>query len=162
MLITLAPGLYTGILSGQNDTTGIALVEVYDLDSGVDSLLANISTRGRVGTNDDVMIGGFIAGNDPRSTRVLIRGIGPSLDGQVADPLPDPVLELHDSNGAIIATNDNWKDSPDREAIEATGIPPSQDREAAILHTIDKAAYTAVLYGKSGVGVGLVEIYNLR
>ena len=162
ILVTLEPGLYTGIISGQNDTTGIALVEVYDLDSGTDSLLVNISTRGRVGSNDDVMIGGFIAGNDPGNTRVLIRGIGPSLSGQVAEPLADPVLELHDSNGTMLATNDNWKDSPDRAAIEATGIPPSQDLESAILHDVAQAAYTAVLRGNGREGTALVEIYNLR
>ena len=107
------------------------------------------------------MIGGFITGNQTGATRVLMRGIGPSLAGQVVDPLADPVLELHDANGATLATNDNWKDSPDREAIEATGIPPSNDLESAILHTVSKAAYTAVLRGNEGVGVALVEIYNL-
>jgi hypothetical protein len=162
IIVTLAPGPYTGIMSGQNDTTGVGLVEVYDLDANVDSLLANISTRGVVGTNDDVMIGGFIAGNQTGTTRVLMRGIGPSLAGRVADTLTDPVLELHDANGATLAANDNWKDSPDREAIEATGIPPSNDLESAILHTVSKAAYTAVLRGNEGVGVALVEIYNLR
>ena len=73
-------------MAGQNNDTGIGLIEVYDLDAAADSLLANISTRGRVGTDDDVMIGGFIAGNETGATRVLIRGIGPSLTGQIAEP----------------------------------------------------------------------------
>ena len=162
ILVTLPPGLYTGIMSGQNDTTGVGLVEVYDLDSGADSLLANISTRGLVGSDDNVMIGGFIAGNNNGTTRVLIRGIGPSLSDQVADALTDPVVELYDGNGTALATNDNWKDSPDRAAIEATGIPPSNDLESAILYSLSKADYTAVLRGRSGEGVALIEIYNLR
>jgi hypothetical protein len=162
ILISLAPGLYTGIVSGKNEATGLALVEVYDLGADVDSVLANISTRGLVGTGDNVMIGGFIAGNHTGATKVLIRGLGPSLVGKVADPLADPVLELHDADGTTLATNDNWKDSPDRAAIEATGIPPSNDLESAILHSVSKAKYTAVLRGKASVGVALVEIYNLR
>ncbi len=162
ILATLAPGVYTGIVSGKDDQTGLALVEVYDAAVEVDSILGNISTRGRVGTGDNVMIGGFIAGNNTASTKVLIRGIGPSLAGKVPDPLADPVLELHDANGATLGTNDNWKDSPDRAAIEATGIPPSNDLESAILYTVSKTGYTAVLRGNGGVGVALVEIYNVR
>ncbi|MFN2475521.1 MAG: Calx-beta domain-containing protein, partial [Chthoniobacterales bacterium] len=162
ILLTLAPGAYTGIIAGRDNDTGVGLVEVYDFDRGVAGLLANISTRGVVGTGDNVMIGGFIAGNNSSTTRTLIRGIGPSLAGQVAEPLGDPVLELHDANGATLATNDNWKDSPDRAAIEATGIPPKHDLESAILYSISRAAYTAVLRGKDGTGVALVEIYNLR
>ena len=162
IIVRLAPGVYTGIMSGHNDRTGLGLVEVYDLDARVDSVLANISTRGLVGAGDNAMIGGFIAGNHTGTARVLIRGIGPSLDGKVAGPLADPVLELHDANGATLATNDDWKDSPDREAIEATGIPPSNDRESAILHRVSNTAYTAVLRGKGNDGVALVEIFNLR
>jgi hypothetical protein len=162
IIVSLAPGLYTGIVSGQNGTSGVGLVEVYDLDSGADSLLANISTRALVGTGDNVMIGGFIAGNNEAATRVLIRAIGPSLAGQITDPLADPVLELYDGNGTTLATNDNWKDSPDRAAIEATGIPPNNDLESAILYSLSKADYTAILRGESGQGVALVEIYNLR
>jgi hypothetical protein len=162
ILVTLAPGSYTGIVAGKNEDTGLGLVEVYDLGVDADTFLANISTRGLVGTDDNVLIGGFIAGNNTGTTRVLIRGIGPSLAGKVADPLADPVLELHDGNGATLATNDNWKDSPDRAAIEATGIPPSNDLESAILYSLSKAGYTAVLRGNASVGVALVEIYNLR
>lgn len=159
---TFAPGQYTGIMSGKNGETGVGLVEVYDLDTTVDSVLANISTRGVVGTENNVMIGGFIAGNNSGETKVLIRGIGPSLADKVADALADPVLELHDSNGALLATNDNWKDSPDRDAIQATAIPPSNDLESAILYSVSKAGYTAILRGNNGTGVALVEIYDLR
>jgi hypothetical protein len=162
ILVTLAPGLYTGIVSGKNEETGLALVEIYDLAADTDSVLANISTRGLVATGGNVMIGGFIAGNHTGTTKVLIRGLGPSLAGKVLAPLADPVLELHNANGATVATNDNWKDSPDRAAIEATGIPPSNDLESAILHSVSDAKYTAVLRGNASVGVALVEIYNLR
>jgi hypothetical protein len=162
VLRSLAPGAYTGVVTGKNDTTGIALVEVYDLDPNVGSLLANISSRGLVDTGDNVMIGGFIAGNQSSSTRVLVRGIGPSLQGAVANPLADPILELHDANGLTVEANDNWKDSPERAQIEATGIPPSNDLESAILRQVAPANHTAILRGKSGSGIAVVEIYNLR
>ena len=164
ILRTLSPGAYTGVLTGKDNTTGIALVEVYDLDANVNSLLANISSRGLVDTGDNVMIGGFIAGNHSGGTEVLIRGIGPSLEGKVPNPLADPVLELHDANGATLETNDNWKDSPERSEIEATGIPPSNDLESAIIKTVTPAGYTAILRGNtgSGPGIALVEIYNIR
>ena len=158
---TLVPGVYTGVLAGKDNTTGIALIEIYDLDANK-SILANISSRGLVVLGDNVMIGGFIAGNQSGNTRVLVRGIGPSLQGTVPNPLADPILELHDSNGNTLETNDNWKDSPERAEIEATGIPPSNDLESAILLPVSPAGYTAILRGKTGSGVAVVEIYNLR
>ena len=161
ILQTLSPGVYTGVLAGKNNSTGIALVEVYDLDAG-HSILANISSRGLVDTGDNVMIGGFIAGNQDGNTKVLVRGIGPSLQGKVPNPLADPILELHDSNGNTLETNDNWKDSPERAEIEATGIPPSNDLESAILRSVSPAGYTAILRGKTGNGIAVVEIYNLK
>lgn len=162
ILRTLPPGAYTGVLTGRNNTTGIALIEVYDLESGANSLLANISSRGHVDSGDNVMIGGFIAGNQSGNTRVLVRGIGPSLQGKVPGPLADPVLELHDANGAMLETNDNWKDSPNRAEIEATGIPPSHDLESAIIRSTGPSGYTAILRGKTGSGIAVVEIYNIR
>ncbi len=158
---TLTPGVYTGVLAGKNNTTGIALIEIYDLEAN-NSILANISSRGLVDTGDNVMIGGFIAGNQNGNTKVLVRGIGPSLQGQVPNALADPILELHDSNGNTLETNDNWKDSPERADIEATGIPPSNDLESAILLSVSPAGYTAILRGKTGSGIAVVEIYNLR
>jgi hypothetical protein len=158
---TLVPGTYTGVLAGKDNTTGIALIEIYDLDAN-HSLLANISSRGRVDAGDNVMIGGFIAGNQNGNTKVLVRGIGPSLQGNVPNALADPILELHDSNGAILETNDNWKDSPNRAEIEATGIAPSNDQESAIIRMVSPAGYTAILRGKTGAGIAVVEIYNLR
>ena len=162
ILRTLAPAIYTGVLTGKDNTTGIAVVEIYDLDANVDSVLANISSRGLVDSGDDVMIGGFVAGNHSGNAKVLVRGIGPSLEGKVPGPLADPILELHDSNGATLETNDNWKDSPNRADIEATGLPPNHDLESAILRPVAPDGYTAVLRGKTGSGIALVEIFQIK
>jgi hypothetical protein len=163
ILATLPPGSYTAILSGQNGYTGVGLVEVYDLAPAVDSTLGNISTRGFVGVGDNVMIGGFIVGDgDGGPDNVLIRALGPSLPpSEVPDPLADPTLELHDVNGATIATNDNWKDTQEA-AIEATQLAPPNDSEAAILEALPAGAYTAIVHGKDDTtGIALVEVYNL-
>ena len=133
ILATLQPGAYTVILAGKDGGTGIGLVEVYDLDQQSDSMLANISTRGSVGTGDDVLIGGFILGPDGgASSTILVRAIGPSLAAaQVAGPLEDPEIELYDSNGASIAFNDNWKETQQTD-IEAAQLAPADDRESAM------------------------------
>ena len=126
-------------------------------------MLANISTRGSVGTGDDVLIGGFILQPDGgASSTILARAIGPSLAAaQVAGPLQDPEIELYDSNGASIAFNDNWKDSQETQ-IEATGLAPQNDQESAILKTLAAGPYTAIVRGVNMTsGVALVEIYRL-
>jgi uncharacterized repeat protein (TIGR03803 family) len=119
--------------------------------------LLNISTRSKVLTDNNVMIGGFIiAGTDP--TRIIIRGIGPSLAG-VGATLQDPILELHQGS-ATIAVNDDWKEH--QAEVQATGIPPTNDLESAIVATLNPGAYTAILAGKNnGTGVGVVEVYDL-
>jgi len=163
IVLTLDPGSYTGILSGVGSTTGVGLVEVYDLDASAGSRLANISTRGFVDVGADVMIGGFILGPpETGGATVLLRAIGPSLvNAGIQDPLQDPVLELHDSQGNTVTTNDDWQDSQ-KDEIEATGIPPTDPRESAILGTFAPGAYTAIVSGKDGTtGVGLVEAYHL-
>jgi hypothetical protein len=155
---------YTAILRGKNDTTGIGLVEVYDLDQAANSQLANISTRGFVDTGDNVMIGGFIIGpSNAFSGKIVVRAIGPSLTNQgVANALQDPTLELHDGSGATIASNDNWKDTQQSD-IEATTIPPTNDLESAIVATLTPGNYTAIVRGKNNTtGVALVEVYNLQ
>jgi hypothetical protein len=159
ILMSLDPGAYTAIVSGVNNRTGIGLVEAYDLDTTADSKLANISTRGLVQTGDNVMIGGFIIlGNDP--PKVIVRAIGPSLP--VTGKLADPVLELHNPDGSILASNDNWRSTQESEIMD-TGIPPTNDLESAIVATLPPAAYTAVVRGKNnGTGVGLVEVYRLQ
>ena len=162
IVATLEPGPYTAIVSGKNNSTGIGLVEVYDLDQAADSQLANISTRGFVDTGDNVMIGGFIVGGD-NSTTVLVRALGPSLGALgIDDPLQDPTLELHDADGVQVASDDNWRDTQEQEIIDTT-IAPTDDREAAILADLTPAAYTAILRGKNNTtGVGLMEVYNLQ
>ena len=169
ILATLNPGEYTAILSGTNNGTGVGLVEVYDLSSAVDSQLANISTRGFVDTGDNVMIGGIIVGAGQGATsHVIVRALGPSLaSGGVQDFLPDPTLELHDVNGVILATNDNWKindqtQQSQESEVEATTLAPTNVFESAIVITLAPGNYTAVVQGKSGgAGIGLVEAYNL-
>jgi len=156
---------YTAIMSGVNGTTGLGLVEVYDLDSTTDSKLANISTRGQVLTDDDVMIGGVIVvGAAPQ--RVIVRAIGQSLgNAGVAGALQDPTLELHDSNGDVIAFDDNWRDTQQAE-ISATGLQPTNDLESAIVTTLPSSpsgiGYTAIVRGVNGTtGVAIVEFYAL-
>jgi len=157
---TLAPGAYTAVLAGKGSTTGVGLVEVYDLDLAADSRLVNISTRGRVGNGDDLLICGTIAlGNG--TTKVIFRGLGPSLPG-VANALQDPILELHDGQGATIATNDNWQESQE-QVIKDTTIPPNDPREAAIVRDLTPGAYTAVVRGKNGTtGVAVIDAYQLN
>jgi autotransporter-associated beta strand protein len=161
IVATLAPGNYTAIMRGVNGTTGIGVVEVYDLAQEVSAKLANISSRGFVETGDNVMIGGLIAGN--QAMHVMVRALGPSLTQfGIANALADPTLELHDGDGAIIAFNDDWRDT-DEAAIEATGIPPSDDKESAILAMLAPGNYTAIVRGQNDTtGVALVEVYDLH
>lgn len=165
---TVAPGNYTATLHGTGTSTGVGLVEVYDLASTANSQLANISTRGSVLSGDNVMIGGFIVGggNGPGGTgsaRIVVRALGPSLASKgVAAPLQDPVVELHDGNGTAIYVNDNWKDSQAAE-ITATGLAPTDDRESALVVLVPPGNYTGVVSGRNNsVGVGLVEVYNVQ
>jgi plastocyanin len=160
---------YTAIVSGVNGTTGVALVEVYDLDTTVDSKLANISTRGFVQTADNVMIGGFIV-LGPNPQNVIVRAIGPSLANAVppvAGALADPTLELHDSNGVMLASNNDWQTGPDAQTITADGLAPTNPKESALLATLPSSvtgiAYTAIVSGVNGTtGVALVEVYALQ
>ena len=159
---TLAPGAYTGIVRGKDDSSGIALVEAYDVTDSDDGSLANISTRGSVETGDNVMIGGFIAGGQNGSTRVVVRGLGPSMRNRLLNTLADPFLELRDENGTQLASNDNWRDKQEAD-IQASGLAPGSDAESAILIDLAPGKYTALLRGQNGgTGIGLVEIYNLR
>ncbi len=165
MVAYLSQGAYTAIVSGKDGQTGIGLVEVYDLgtaspDIARSAALLNISTRGRVQTGDNVMIGGFIVRDGPLN--VIVRAIGPELTGQgVPDALEDTTLELHDSTGALIASNDDWRASQEQQII-ATTVPPTDDRESAIVASLQTGGYTAIVRGKDGAtGVGLVEVYVL-
>jgi hypothetical protein len=162
IITTLDPGSYTAIVSGKDGGTGVGLVEGYDLDQAADSQLANISTRGFVETGTNVMIGGFILGGADGNANVLIRALGPSLTPLgVAGALTDPTLELHDKDGALIRSDDNWKETQQSE-IEATGLQPGSDLESAMFETLAPGAYTAVVAGQGGLtGVALVEVYRL-
>ena len=158
---TISPGSYTAIMKGYglSGTTGVGLLEVYDLDPTSGSRLSNISTRGRVKTGENVMIGGFIIGGD-QPTKIVVRGIGPSLAAfGIPGVLPDPVITLHDAHGPLIQNND-WRENA--EQISATGLAPANDREAAVVVTLAPGNYTAILQDSGGAsGVGLIEIYNL-
>ena len=162
IIAALDPGAYTAIVGGANNSTGIALVEIYDLDAVQDSTLANISTRGFIQTADNVMIGGFIYLGGVGATNVVLRGIGPSLvSAGINNFLNDPFLEVHDANGVVIAANDNWQQSAQAAAIQAAGLAPTKDAESAVLLTgLARGNYTAVLKGQNnGTGVGVIEAY---
>jgi hypothetical protein len=149
---------YTVVLRGRAGSTGVGLVEVYDLDRDSDSQLANISTRGFAQADDGVLIGGLIvSGTDAR--KVILRAIGPSLP--VEGRLLDPQLELYDSQGTLLQANDNWRSDQEAE-IAASTIAPAHENEAAIVRTLAPAAYTAIVRGiNSTTGVALVEAYGI-
>ena len=150
---------YTAVLRDADNLTGVGLIEVYDLDPELDSRVLNISTRGRVDLGDNAVIGGLIV-TGQSFQRVIVRAIGPSLP--VAGKLDDPTLELHDNNGGLLASNDNWR-SDQEAAIIATGIPPSNDLESAIVALLPPANYTAIVRGVNNTtGVALVEVYALN
>jgi co-chaperonin GroES (HSP10) len=164
IVATLTAGNYTAILRGKNNSTGIGLVEAYDLNPTAVTQLVNISSRGLVGTKDDVLIGGIIVGlTGAANSRLLVLAIGPSLvSSKIANPLLDPTLELHNKNGVLIASNNDWKDKQ-RAAIQATGAAPTDDRESAILFTVAPGNYTAIVRGRNATtGVALVEVFNLH
>jgi hypothetical protein len=164
IIATLQPGRYTAIVRGKNSGQGIALAEVYDLEPATDSQLGNISGRSYVQTNNDVMISGFIIGNNIGASTVIVRAIGPSLARSgLSNVLADPTLELHDGNGALLRSNDNWQDDADQAArITAAHLAPSNSRESAIWASLAPGNYTAIVRGKNnGVGIGLAEVYSL-
>ncbi|MGI8890464.1 MAG: peptidylprolyl isomerase [Chthoniobacterales bacterium] len=153
---------YTAVLNTGSGISGVGLVEVYDLDAGPGSSVLNISTRGNVQTGDNVMIGGFII-SGAGSQSVLVRAIGPSLTAAgVSGALSDPKLTVFDSQGTQIGFNDNWENSPDAAAIEATNLAPTDPKEAAVLRSLAPGSYTAIVAGVgSATGTGLVEVYVL-
>jgi cytochrome c peroxidase len=164
IVASLPPAAYTAILTGKNQTTGIGLIEIYDRDQAADSELQNISTRGFVGAQSNVLIGGFILGGN-NNTRVAVRGLGPSLSQfGLTNLLADPTLELHDGNGAILIANDNWADdSAAADLLTANGLALSDPRESAIFTTLPAGQFTGILTGKNGgTGIGTIEVYNLR
>jgi hypothetical protein len=158
---TLPPGSYTAVLRGADSTTGVALCELYDLDPA-SSRISNLSTRGEAGSGDEAMIGGFIIGGT-ESTEILVRAIGPSLTALgVSGALLDPVLELRGSDGSLLFENDDWRSDQEQQILDST-IPPSSDKESAIVATLPPGNYTALVHGAGdSTGVALVEVYNLQ
>jgi WD40 repeat protein len=157
----LAPGTYTAMVRGNNNASGVGLVEVYDVTTEKDSRLANISTRGVVESDENVLIGGFILGGASGNAKILIRAIGPSLaSAGVSNAASNPALELRDGNGVVLQSNDNWKDRQ-RAEIEATHIPPTMDSEAALIAELPSGTYTAIVSSKGSSGVALIEVYAL-
>jgi hypothetical protein len=171
IIADLAPGRYTAIVQGINNTTGVALVEAYDLAPSSGSILGNVSTRSFVQTGDNVMIGGFIVqGTQPKN--VIIRAIGPELSQHgVPDFLADPTLELHNGTGALIASNDNWQQTiiggiitqDQVQNIQNSGHAPADATESAIIANLPPGNYTAIVRGVNNTtGVALVEVYDLH
>ena len=163
---TLPPGAYTAIIRGNTGTVqaGICTFEVYDLDTVAASKLANLSSRAFVGTGNNVVIAGFVLGNNQGNDRVVVRGLGPSLAAfGIANTLADPTLQLRNENGVLLVSNNDWQDDPAQAAeLTADGLAPSDTKEAAIAATLPPGLYTAILAGLNNTtGVGTVEVYDL-
>jgi hypothetical protein len=166
IVVTLNPGAYTAIVQGKNNTSGVALVEIYDLNQAAASKLANLSTRAFVSTGDNIVIAGFLLSQQSSLDRIVVRGIGPSLAPGIfplSAVLADPTLELRDSNGALLSSNNDWQENPAQAAeITADGLALSNVRESGIAATLAPGLYTALLAGRlGGTGIGVVEIYDL-
>ena len=162
---TLDPGAYTAIVKGKDNTSGVALVEVYDLNQEVDSKLGNLSTRALVGTGSDIVIAGFLLSDGGSTDRVIVRGMGPSLAPDIFPAsvvLANPELELRDSNGALLVANSDWQDDPIQAAeVTKAKLAPTNQLESAIAASLPPGLYTALLFGTTnGTGVGVVEVYD--
>jgi hypothetical protein len=164
IVATLSEGNYTAIVAGAGGTSGVGLVEIYDLDPSATNRLLNLATRGRVETGDNVMIAGLIVGGTA-NTRIIIRALGPSLatlTPPVPDALADPTLELRDAQGSLLETNDDWVNSAHKQEITDSMLAPPNNKESAIIRALPPANYTAIVRGASGAtGIGLVELYDL-
>jgi len=160
---SLAPGAYTVVITGKDPTPGIALVEAYDIQPLSNSKLGNMSTRGSVGTLDNILITGFIVG-DVESATVIVRALGPSLASYgVSGVLTDPTVTIYDSTGSVVASNDNWQSNINASLVQKNGLAPPNPLEAALVLNLRAGAYTAIVRGANdGTGVGLAEVYTIR
>jgi hypothetical protein len=166
IMVTLEPGAYTAIVQGRNNTSGVGLVEVYDLNQGVASRLANLSTRAFVASGDDIVIAGFLLSDGTMSGRIVVRGLGPSLSPGAFAPsavLANPILELRDANGALLVANNDWQENAVQASeLIAAGLAPANPLESGISARLPAGLYTALLAGlNGGTGIGLVEVYDL-
>ena len=160
LVLTLQPGTYTAMVHGRYNGTGVALVEAYELTAPA-TKLANLSTRGFIGTGDEVLIGGLIV-QGTGVKKIIIRAIGPSLRGSIASALSDPTLEVYDGAGQLIASNDNWTSSAQQNEIIASTVPPTNPLESAAVLTLSPGNYTAIVRGVNNTtGIGVVEVYDL-
>jgi hypothetical protein len=166
IVATLVPDAYTALLTGKGGATGVGTIEVYDADVAADSELANISTRGFVQTGNDVMIAGFSLGGPTSAANIAVRALGPSLSSAgLSNVMPDPTLELRDSNGTLLVSNDNWQDNPVSAArLSANGLALPNPKESGIFMTLSAPGqYTAIVVDKTGVnGIAIVECYNIK
>lgn len=164
ILTTVDPGDYTAIVRGLGATTGVGIVEVFELAHTGDVRLVNVSSRGFVGTGDDVLIGGIIVeGTSPKT--ITFRGRGPSLvdadSGLAGQVVPDPYMELFDASGTLLDTNNNWAEHSSAEALPAS-LTPSAPHDAAITRSLEPGAYTVIVRGVNGrTGIGLVEAFEV-
>ena len=163
IMATLEPGAYTAIVRGVSNGQGVGIVEIFELSNSDSTRLSNISTRGFVGTNDDVLIGGVIVAGDADKT-VTVRARGPSLadaDPNLQNLLDDPLIQLFNSSGELIDSNDNWADHSSVNTLRSD-LKPSRSSEAAITRTLSPGAYTAIVRGVGGsTGIGIVEMFEL-
>ena len=167
LYLTLNPGGYTAVMQSFSDATqpaatGVGLIELYDLHLSA-SRAGNISSRAQVLGGQNVLIAGFIVGGT-QSKQVVVRAIGPSLAASgVTQPLADPTLELHNANGVLIQSNNNWQQqNPNAQTISNRGLAPTEPRESALLATVTPSSYTAIVRGVAGdTGTALVEVYDL-
>lgn len=157
----LAPGAYTVVARSKDGSTGLGLVEAYDLSPTTTSKMSNLSTRGFVGLGEDVLIGGFIVG-DVDNASIILRALGPSLGSSVGTTVSNPILTVYDSNGVVIGGNDDWQSDPNKVDVEKNGLAPSEDSESATILHPPAGAYTAIVSGANGSsGIGQIEIYDL-
>jgi hypothetical protein len=159
---TMSPGAYTASMTAQDRGTGVGLLELYDADPTSSTHFTNLSARGLVGAGDDVMIGGFVVRGNGGQARLMVRAVGPSLAGSgITEPLGDPRLEIRDGNGALLAENNDWRETQEAEIL-GTSLAPSDERESAAMISLGSGAYTAILQGYGGqTGIGLLEIFKL-
>ncbi|MBA2241961.1 MAG: matrixin family metalloprotease [Chthoniobacterales bacterium] len=161
VIATLAPGNYTALVRGRGNTQGIALVEVYELDAP-STRMVNLSTRGRIGVDEEVLIGGLIV-QGATGKKVIVRALGPSLSGAVGNALSNPTLAMYNSAGQLVASNDDWALNNQKAEIIASTVAPSDSRESAVVATLAPGNYTAIVRGANNTqGVGLVEVYDLE